>query len=276
MNHFDQYYLFADESVQDGPLFSNFYGGALVPQPEYDAVRTRLLDCKNALGFKGNELKWQKVTAQDLDSYKEITSAFFTEIREGRIKMRVMFRDNRHEYTRGRVTKSERYLRLYYQFIKHSFGFSSRPDDFTPFRLRLFLDKLPDTKAQVKAFKEHLCRLSLTDKLRESGIIVESQAISEIDSKDYILLQCVDIVLGAMAFRMNDMHLVKPLGKRTRGKRTIAKDRLYKHIYGEISQILALKGVKNYDPKNGKHYTNYPHDHWTDLYRNWLFKPSNK
>lgn len=276
MDHFDQYYLFADESVQDGSLFSNFYGGALVPQPEYEGVRTRLIDYKNALGFQGNELKWQKVTAQDLDSYKEITSAFFTEMREGRVKMRVMFRNNRNEYTRGLVPKNERYLRLYYQFIKHSFGFTSRPTETTPFRLRLFLDRLPDTKTQIQSFKEYLCRLNQTGELRESGILVEPQAISEIDSKDYILLQCVDIVLGAMAFRLNDMHLIKPPGKRIRGKRTIAKEKLYKHIYAEISQIVAQKGVRNYDPKNGKHYKNYPHDRWTDPYRHWLFKPSNK
>lgn len=276
MNHHHQYYLFADESIQDGPLFSNFYGGALVPQPEYEDVRTRLLATKDALGFKGNELKWQKVTAQDLESYKLITSAFFKEMREGRVKMRVMFRNNLNEYTRGLVPRNERYLRLYYQFLKHGFGFKFRPNEVTPFRLRLFLDQLPDTKAQIKSFRDNLCRLNLTQDLRESGILIEPQTISEIDSKDYILLQCVDIVLGAMAFRLNDMHLVKPPGKRIRGKRTIAKDRLYKHILSEIRTLYADKGVRNYDPKFGKHYTNYPHDRWTDPYRHWLFKPSNK
>jgi len=276
MNQFDQYYLFADESVQDGSLFSNFYGGALVPQAEYEGVRERLLKCKEGLGFQGNELKWQKVTAQDLGAYKEMASAFFREMREGRVKMRVMFRHNKNEYTRGLVPRNERYLRLYYQFIKHSFGFAFRPNEVKPFRLRLFLDRLPDTKIQIKAFKEYLCRLNRTDELRESGILIEPQAISEIDSRDYILLQCVDIVLGAMAFRLNDKHLVKAPGKRTRGKRTLAKDRLYRHILIEIRTIYAEKGVENYDPKFGKHYVNYPHDRWSDAYRHWLFKPSNK
>lgn len=276
MDSHNQYYLFADESVQDGSLFSNFYGGALVAQSEYEGVRERLIACKQALGFQGNELKWQKVTARDLESYKTMVTAFFAEMREGRVKMRVMFRNNRDEYTRGLVPKNERYLRLYYQFIKHSFGFAHRPTEVRPFRLRLFLDRLPDTKEQIKEFREYLCRLNLTGELRDSGILIESQAISEIDSHDYIMLQCVDIVLGAMAFRLNEKHLIKPPGKRIRGKRTIAKDRLYRHIYAEISAILAVKGVGNYDPKFGKHYTNYPHDRWTDAYRHWLFKPSNK
>lgn len=275
MNQFDQYYLFADESVQDGPLYSNFYGGALIPQPEYEGVRDRLLECKNALGFQGNELKWQKVTAQDLEAYKTIASAFFKEMKEGRVKMRVMFRDNRDEY-RGLVPKGERYLRLYYQFIKHSFGFSLRPNSVTPFRVRLFLDRLPDKKAQIESFKDYLCHLNRTADLSISGILIEPQTISEIDSREYILLQCVDIVLGAMAFRLNDLHLVKPTGKRIRGKRTIAKDRLYRHILDEVRTLYAEKGVMNYDPKNGKHFTNFPHDSWTDAYRHWRFKPKNR
>ena len=41
MNHHDQYYLFADESVQGGEFFSNFYGGALIPQAEYEGVREK-------------------------------------------------------------------------------------------------------------------------------------------------------------------------------------------------------------------------------------------
>ena len=276
MDLHDQYYLFADESVQEGELFSNFYGGALVPLSEYEGVRKRLVACKQAQGFQGDELKWQKVTPRDLESYKAIVSAFFIEMREGRVKMRVMFRNNRDEYTQGRVPKKERYLRLYYQFIKHSFGFAYRGKEVRPFRLRLFLDRLPDTKLQIQTFKEYLNRLNKTDDLRESGILIEPQAISEIDSDDYILLQCVDIILGAMAFRLNNKHLVKPEGKRFRGKRTIAKDRLYKHIYAEISELYAEKGVKNYDPKNGKHYKDFPFDRWTDAYRNWRFKPSNK
>ncbi|MFT5632426.1 MAG: hypothetical protein ACI9SQ_000131 [Rubritalea sp.] len=110
----DQYYLFADESVQDGNLFSNFYGGALVPLSEYEGVRERLIACKQSLGFQGDELKWQKVTPQDLESYKAIVTAFFAEMREDRVKMRVMFRNNIHKYT-GLLPKKERYLRLYYQ-----------------------------------------------------------------------------------------------------------------------------------------------------------------
>jgi len=198
MDQYNQYYLFADESVQDGEKFSSFYGGALVPQEKYDEVRDRLLTKKNGLGLKGDELKWQKVTPMYLEEYKEIVSSFFEEMNRDYVKMRVFFRSNRREYI-GQVPHNERYLRLYYQFLKHSFGFAYRNTAVVPFRLRLFLDKLPNKKEQVKNFREYLCQLNTTQDLKESGIIIEPQMISEIDSKDYILLQCVDIVLGAMA-----------------------------------------------------------------------------
>ena len=41
----------------------------------------------------------------------------------------------------------------------------------------------------------------------------------------------------AMAFRLNDMHKIKPECSRIRGKRTLAKDRLYRHIPGEIRTL---------------------------------------
>lgn len=275
MDQFNQYYLFADESIQDGELYSNFYGGALIPQSEYEPVRTRLLKKKQELGFEKSELKWQKVTPLHLESYKNFISAFFHEMAHGKVKMRVFFRSNKNEY-RGEVASKDRYLRLYYQFLKHSFGFSYRPTIVTPFRLRLFLDKLPDKKEKVKEFKNYLCQLGKTQDTRGSGVIIEPEMISEIDSKDYVLLQCVDIVLGAMAFRLNNIHLKKPLNARTRGKRTMAKEKLYKHIWAEISALYRKKGVYNYDPKNGEHYKNYPYDRWTDAYRHWQFKPVNK
>ncbi len=42
------------------------------------------------------------------------------------------------------------------------------------------------------------------------------------------------IVLGAMAFRLNNGHKEKPVGQNRRGKRTIAKEKLYKFIYSRI------------------------------------------
>jgi hypothetical protein len=47
----------------------------------------------------------------------------------------------------------------------------------------------------------------------------------------------LDVVLGSIAFRLNDKHKEKPLGKTRRGKRTRAKEALYKIILREIRKI---------------------------------------
>ncbi len=54
--------------------------------------------------------------------------------------------------------------------------------------------------------------------------------IADVNSKDHVILQAIDVVLGAIQFRLNDKHTIIPEGKKRRGKRTLAKDRVYKHI----------------------------------------------
>jgi len=61
-------------------------------------------------------------------------------------------------------------------------------------------------------------------------MLIPEDQIAEVKSHNHVLLQCVDIVLGAIQFRLNDLHKVTPEGKWRRGKRTIAKEKLYKMI----------------------------------------------
>lgn len=88
---------------------------------------------------------------------------------------------------------------------------------------------------------------------------------------DHDILQCLDVVLGSIQFRLNDKHKEIPLGAKRRGKRTIAKEKLYKHINGRIREIYPgfnigiSTGVKG-DKSN----------RWKHPYRHWLFLPANK
>lgn len=47
----------------------------------------------------------------------------------------------------------------------------------------------------------------------------------------------MDIILGAMNFKLNNMDKEKMLGSNRRGKRTIAKEKLYKNILRNIKTI---------------------------------------
>ena len=73
--------------------------------------------------------------------------------------------------------------------------------------------------------------------LRRNRILFQKEQIAEIDSRHHVLAQSLDIIWGAMQFRLNDKHPEKPEGQLIRGKRTIAKEKLYKDINGRIREI---------------------------------------
>ena len=268
MKHEKEYWIFADESVQDGRLFSNFFGGCIVPARLHADIENRLRIHKAKIGFL-KELKWQRVTEQWLAGYERMVTAFFDELRHGHVRMRVMFRDNAAcPESLSRKQREEAYYLLYYQFIKHAFGLAQMPQPEDGTRLRLFFDQFPHTREQVTQFKGFIAGLPVGKDLRHKNLKIDPSHITEVDSKEHVLLQCVDIVLGAMAFRLNEQHLEKPQGVRTRGKRTIAKDKLYRHILAEIH---TLKPALN--PKISTRNEPFPEGAWSMPYRHWSFKP---
>ncbi len=220
------------------------------------------------MGFL-KEIKWQRVTEMWLPGYMAMMSEFFTVLRDGDARMRVMFRDNRF-VAQGLddEQKNGSYFRLYYQFIKHSFGLTHLQPHPHGTRRRLFFDQFPDTRERVQPFKGYVAALPLAAEMRNARLVISEDHIIEVDSREHVLLQCADIVLGAMAFRLNDLHSEKPAGQRTRGKRTIAKDRLYRHILAEICKL-----KPSFNPKISTGCENYPEDRRSMPYRHWAFVP---
>jgi len=232
-----EYIIFCDESEQNGKYYSSFYGGLIIGASQYENVTRRLNAIKLEMNLFG-EIKWEKVTERYLSKYQEVVKAFFQEVASGHVKVRIMFSHNAHR-PRG-VTdeqKELRYYLLYYQFIKHAFGlqFVESADQIT--RVRLYFDKFPDTGEKVEQFKGFLHGLQKNPQFRTARVAIASEDITEVRSHDHVLLQCLDIVLGAMAFRLNDKHKQKLPGKRIRGKRTRAKETLYKAILQEIRKM---------------------------------------
>ena len=268
MSHEKEYWIFADESVVKGEFFSHFFGGCIIPVSRHQEVNQRLNAKKEELGL-GKELKWQRVTAQRLDCYEQMVTAFFDELRADNLRVRIMFQDNETLLTRSHgADRDTPYYKLYYQFLKHAFGFQHMPTSDEGTRIRLYLDKLPHTAEKAAQFKGYIAALPLIAALRPKRLKLHQSHIAEIDSKEHVLLQCVDIVLGSMAFRFNEKHKIKPDGQRIRGKRTIAKENLYKHI---LSEIRTLKPY--FHPKISTKAEPYPEGRWSMPYRHWLFEP---
>ncbi len=265
-----EYILYCDESGSDGPKYSDFFGGCIVNSRDAPIIIEALNQKKRDLNLYG-EIKWTKVTDQYLDRYIQIIDLFFDYIKEHKIKMRVMFRKNT-DSPKARVSHSndDKYFKLYYQFIKHSFGLDNIPTNQGKVFARVYFDQLPDKKAKCDEFKDFIRKLpnTLSYQDAENHVHIRKEDVTEVCSHDHVLLQCVDIVLGSMYFRLNDLHKEKPSGSRTRGKRTIAKEKLYKHINKRICEMLENFNI---GISTGCHGYNNPN--WELPYSHWRFVP---
>lgn len=266
-----RYTIYCDESAKKGKKFANFYGGAILKSSDTEAISKLLNEKKDELNLNA-ELKWVKISKSYEQKYIEFIRYFFEFVSSGRIKVRIMFTDNR---VRPRdltdYHEEYRYFLLYYQFIKHAFGLNlCNPNGLDKVFIELLIDEIPDTKEKVSEFRGFINSISQTAPYYGRKIFFPKHMIAEVDSSNHVILQAVDIILGAMQFRLNEFHLVKPEGQRTRGKRTIAKEKVYKAINAEIR-----KDYPHFNIGTNTGYTNYPHDRWNHRYRHWVLEPRN-
>jgi hypothetical protein len=266
-----EYILYCDESINHGKYYSNFYGGALIKSYDFDYIANSLNEKKESLNLF-SEIKWNKVSDNYLEKYKDIISLYFKFIMENKIKIRIMFSQNAQVPTS--LTKENidnGFQLLYYQFVKHAFGLiyhNSNQTDKT--FIRLYFDKLPDNNLKNEIFKSHIYGLQGQDSFRKARLKIRLEDISEVDSHKHVILQCMDIILGSMAFRLNDLHKEKCADTNRRGKKTIAKNNLYEHI---LSLIRSMDGYENFNIGITTGRKNKD-DVWVNPYRHWKFKPA--
>jgi len=263
--------LYCDESSQKGPKYSDFFGGCLISSKDLLEVTNTLNLAKATLNLHG-EVKWSKVTENYLDKYKELITLFFSFIKIGKVKVRIMFRNNINEPSDPMNIKlaDNKYFKLYYQFIKNAFGFKHFKEK-EPIYVRIYLDQLPDKKERCAEFKRFIMEMPRTSDFSMSPIRIRGGDIAEVKSHDHVLLQCLDIVLGAMFFRLNMLHKRIPAGCKRRGKRTVAKETLYKHIYKLINGILPNFNIGENTGARGEAYPDF---YWKHPYRHWSFTPN--
>jgi len=121
-----EYFIYCDESLGKGKYYSDFFGGALVKSAHFEEVKVALEEKKAELNLK-NEIKWVKVTENYLQKYMEMIDLFFSFIEQGKVKVRIMFRDTEKspsDLSRDKI--DNRYSLLYYQFVKNAFGLCHR------------------------------------------------------------------------------------------------------------------------------------------------------
>jgi Protein of unknown function (DUF3800) len=263
--------IYCDESDISGKHFSNFYGGALVESAHQLEVIERLTNKKAELNL-GAEVKWQKISEHYADKYIAFVEEVFALLGEQKLKIRIMFTQN--YFGAAGLTSAQRensFFLLYYQFVKHAFGLRYAGKSSAETKVRIYFDKLPDTDEKCAAFKGFVVGLNKNAYFRDGSILLKEDQIAEVDSKQHVIMQSLDVVMGAMQFRLNDKHLEKPAGARIRGNRTRAKEKVYKRVnrlirdlYGGYAFNIGISTGLDGDPRAL----------WTDPYRHWLFMPA--
>lgn len=261
-------YIWLDESDKKGSYYSNFYGGILMDSRKYDFVLKEATNLLTELGIE-NEIKWQNVNAYTFDRYVRIVDYIFDLLERGDAKIRIFFRNN--QYKAIGLTKAHQaneFTILYYEFIKHGFGLRYCDMPLDERFVRLYIDDIPARGSQVAEFRRFILGLNYDRIFKSNHVHIRDNDIIEVDSEKHLPLQFLDLILGAMCFRLNDKHRIKDPQTGKRGKRTILKEKLYKHIYGRIS---VLRPHFNIGESTG--IIDY-RDRWRYPYSHWSFKPA--
>jgi len=264
--------IYADESRSRAEKFSNFYGGMLVESSHLEEVEERLRSAKREHGFDrshleggDSEIKWEKVTEHYLDRYIGFVDELFRLMAESKLRTRVMFTQNAF-YGTERV--QDAYESLYYEFIRTAFGLGHCNPSGHPTGLRIYLDELPVHGAKASALKQRLHSLEQEPDFRRAQIYVPVRTVAEVRSHEHLLMQAVDVLLGAMQWRLNQQHLRLSPETNRRGRRTVAKDLLFRHVLKAVQRLhpgfnISLTTGTQGDPAN----------RWRAPYRHLKFAP---
>lgn len=259
-------FIWLDESDRHGEFYSNFYGGILISSENLREVTERMRSVVDEVGIK-DEIKWQKVNKYHYDKYIKLVDALFDLAKEEKLKIRIFFRHN--QYSAIRLTAEEKkadYQMLYYQFIKYAFGLPYADNDSIQ-SLTLYLDEIPLRQNERDEFVSHLRSLSNDPILTRKGLTIAKDGIVEVNSKNHLPLQFMDVILGAMCFKLNEKDKLKQEGENKIGQRTLLKLKLYKHINSRIREIYPNFNIGVTTP------IRCSSDTWTQVYRHWSFIP---
>lgn len=261
------YYIWFDESDKEGEFYSNFYGGVLIKSEDLENVLQMMNSLILELGIE-EEIKWQKVNAFMYDKYERVVDFIFDLLKNDKMKIRIFFRNN--QYAPIGLTsehKRHKFQLLYYQFIKHAFGLEYSNDTGRDLYIKLLIDDIPLKGEDKGVFKDFLYRLNFDEKFKRARIKLRKEDICEVDSSKHIPLQFMDLILGAICFRLNDKHKLKDPLTGKRGRRTILKEKLYKHINGRIRELRPNFNI------GVSTATANPEERWIYPYSHWSFKP---
>lgn len=229
-----KYQIFADEAwTHQHPLnrYHTFFGGIFGKESDIDRLSTKLSNIRAISSFKNQEVKWSTLSPKNYDFYVSLVDCFFKNIEEGAIKYRQMFLDRAFQYD-GNAGDSDLDVqyKLYYQFIKHSFGIQFLPKEESEILLRLDGHSSQKHKDSLQYFVEE----EIPKKIDRLDIAVN---VTYVDSRKHINLQVCDVVMGAAGYYGNKYYLRREPSQRGMTNKQKIKLRLAKYIYDKLREI---------------------------------------
>lgn len=267
------YTVYADEAwTQENEVlrFHRFYGGAMVRADKRQGIVADLAALRSELGLVG-ELKWRRVSPTNWERVAFMLDAFLEFVDARDITLRYMWLD-RLFYNAGALTEYHAeygYYILYYFFLIYGFGLPYH--DLDEVRVEFFPDQLPkdeQKRAEFMTFLRH-CHTANVFKGRSPFRIID---VGDVDSRKHVLLQCVDVIIGAVGFRLNRFH-ERLQANRRRAPGTRAKLALYERIRDHLGAIdMAERGGLAFSVGVSTG-TGLDYDaRWRNKFRQWNFR----
>lgn len=271
----DVYELCADEAWTHGGLPLNrywcFFGGVFGSESDIDRLEQNLKSDRVFFSSGNREIKWTNLNNDNIDDYAFILDQFFDYMNRYDIIYRQMFLDRMFVYEGNPISDIDLQYKLYYQYIKHHFGFQYLPrssDASIHIRLRLDTHSSQDHRGQLTKFL-----VSLGPQISRNDISFDPVFVN---SSRFLRLQVCDLIMGAAGFYGNRHHKRRASGQRGMSSKQKLRLRLAKYIYGK------LRDIHNSDRSTNSFnwFENTGHDgskenRLTHKIRIWKFIPSN-
>lgn len=258
-----KYIIVCDESTKKGSNYSYFYGGCIVAEDKYSDISEKLNLYKDHIGLN-HELKRINIDATNANRYIAMLDFFFTFVKSGDIRVRVMFSPNQN-LANIPANTDDTFCTFYYLFIRHAFALPYAREDVD---LRLIFDALPEKPIKRERFKTYLVS-NLTHIPNDdvsNDVIIDRTRIEEVDSNKHIILQCADVIVGLIDFCLNDVHN----SQQTKSKRWYAKNKVLGVLLSYIEDLHPnFEICVTTPPLRGINA-------WTDKYKHFVYKKTNK
>lgn len=262
------YIIIADESVKTGKNYCDYFGGCMLRSKDHDLFTRKLSAKKKELGLR-HELHWKHIGLDDADRAKDVLRVFFEGVEQGNIRLRIMFRKNTDVPSTPKYSKwnhSKRFFVAYYLFLTVAFGLNAPDAEDANAVLQLYLDEL--TKNKYRKEFNHYLQAGGPDASNGPKVNIPVGNITFSRSCDRTLIQCVDLVLGAVQSYLEEKYI--PIDRRASDtpKKTAAKSDLCDFIFEQIRRI-----EPNFVPGESTKWGNDDHFNWHTNFKQWRFVP---